>query len=253
MKNRLLGLLATVGLVTGALLLPAQADRVGAAWTDTAAARTTITSSKWATTVCVLWSNEARADAAIFTVKNSAPLGSLGWTTIVNKNGSTALSQLTGCTIVLLAGEAWGPSAVALNLAEQFYAAGGKVLSTGNDSGLSAYPFPAMITTVGPATSLPHGGNYRYAPGANVLSPVFPTWTPSPVTTSDGAGNPVLTYPSGVQCVAVSRGATNWCAALARSNAKKGRWVHLHTLIGSLAQPGDLPLTDAAISWLTTA
>lgn len=220
------------------------------AWTDTAKTRTTLTSSKWVTKVCVLWSREDQAAGNIFTLTNSAPLGSLGWTSIVDKSTATTTAELSECHLAILAGEAWSASAESFALAEQYYAQGGKVISTGNDTGTTRNPFPQMITAVGEPTQLFLGGNVRNATGANALTPKFPAWETSPADRSDSTGNPIMAYPAGVQCIANVSGQPTWCAAVARTNANKGRWVHLHTMIGSLNLPGDLPMTDAAITWL---
>lgn len=238
-------------LLAGVIFKVKDSETASAAFTDTAKATTTITSSKWVTTVCVLWSSKDETNRRVFTIGRPAPLGSLGWTSILDKTTATTTSQLSECHLVLLAGEAWSASAAALTLAEAYYAEGGKVISTGNDTGTKLSPFPAMITTVGDSSELPFGGNIRRAAGADAISPKLPTWTPGPTNGADITGNPILAYPSGVQCVATVSGQSDWCAAVARTNAKNGRWIHLHTLIGSMEIPGDIPMTDAAITWLT--
>ncbi|MEN0072063.1 MAG: hypothetical protein AAGC63_13855, partial [Propionicimonas sp.] len=75
----------------GAQLAPLQ--QTGAQFKDSTAAQMVVTSSRYGTEICVIWSNEARADA-VFTMASRAQLGNQGWTNFVDKRAVTSATQL---------------------------------------------------------------------------------------------------------------------------------------------------------------
>ncbi len=245
----------TTVAAAGALLLTAgmvPAAVTGAAYSDKAAAQLAVQSSHWATSICVIWSNETRADK-VFTIASHAPLGQQGWTNVVDKTAATTPGQLAGCSVVMIAGEAWGVQPAARDLALAWFNAGGKVLSTGNDTGVSAYPLPSLIATVSePVVDVPYGGNIPASAAARAgVSPAFPSWTPGAPGTYelDNAGRYITAVAAGAVCVGTVPGHPEACAAIARTNGS-GRWVHLHTKVGSVDAPGDVPMANAALTWL---
>ncbi|GIG27304.1 hypothetical protein Cde04nite_35480 [Cellulomonas denverensis] len=224
-----------------------------AAFTDTASAQFQVRGAHWATSVCVIQSNEARPDA-VFTIGASAPLGQVGWTTILNKTAATTPAQLAGCDVVMIAGEAWGVKPASRDLALAWMASGGSVLSTGNDTGVSNYPLPELIGATGEAFPLyPYGGSVPTSAAARqAISPAYPSWTPGAAGTYelDTGARPITAVAAGAVCVGTVAGHAEFCAAVARTNSAGGRWVHLHTKIGSLQMRGDVPAADAALAWL---
>ncbi|NTW39383.1 MAG: hypothetical protein HGA44_05765 [Cellulomonadaceae bacterium] len=243
---------AVAGLAVAATLMTGAASTT-AMFADSAQAELAVKATRWATSICVIWSNEARSDQ-VFTIVSNAPLGHEGWTNIVDKTAATSVSQLTGCDVVFIAGEAWWVEPGPHDLAVAWFTAGGRVLSTGNDT--SAALLPELIGARGSVvTDLPMGGS---VPGTAAqraaLSPIYPTWTPGATGTYqlDGSATPVTVAAAGAACVGTVKGHTEWCAAIARTNTAGGRWVHLHTKIGSLTAPGDVPAANAALTWLVT-
>ncbi len=248
-RNRLAAL-GIAALLAGGLIAPATTS---AEFVDASAAQVAVKASRWATSICVIWSNEARADA-VFTIASNAPLGRQGWTNIVNKTAATSTAQLAGCDVVMIAGEAWGVTAASRSLALAWFNAGGSVLSTGNDTGHPNYPLPELIAATGTsAADYPYGGSVPASAAArSSVVPAFPTWTPGAASTYtlDASSAPVTAVAAGTTCVGTVAGHPTWCAAIAKTNATGGRWVHLHTKIGSLGQPGEIPGADAALAWL---
>lgn len=243
----------TLVLLVGVGAQVAPVTQTDATFKDSTAAQMMVQSTRWATSICVIWSNEPRADI-VFTIASNAPLGRQGWTNIVDKTAATSTTQLQGCNVVMIAGEAWGVNAASRTLAMSWFNAGGSVLSTGNDSGHPVYPLPELIASTGNSVAnYPYGGSVPASAGArSSVVPAFPSWTPgAPSTyTLDASSSPVTAVAAGSTCVGTVAGNAGWCAAIAKTNGNGGRWVHLHTKIGSLQQPGEVPGADAALAWL---
>lgn len=248
-RNRLASL-GVAALLAGGLVAPATTS---AEFVDASAAQVAVKASRWATSICVIWSNEPRSEI-VFTIASNAPLGRQGWTNIVNKTAATSTAQLAGCDVVMIAGEAWGVNAASRSLAMAWFNAGGSVLSTGNDTGHPTYPLPELIAATGPTTAnYPYGGSVPASAAVrSSVVPAFPTWTPGAASTYtfDAESAPVTAVAAGATCVGAVAGHPTWCAAITKTNGAGGRWVHLHTKIGSLSQPGEVPGADAALAWL---
>lgn len=239
--------------VLGAALAVAglTATTTSAAFTDATAAEMVVQSSRWATSVCVIQSPETRPDIA-YTLTSSGLLRGRGWTTVLDKRAASTAADLAGCDVVMIAGESWTISAASRALAEEWTAAGGSVLSTGNDTG--AATLPSFIGSQGDLRAdYPFGGSVPASAAVRgSLSPQFPSWTPGPLGTwtVDSTGRPITSVAAGALCVATVAGHPDWCAAIVRTTPAGGRWVHLHTKIGSPSSPGDAPGADAALAWL---
>lgn len=248
-RNRL-GALGIAALLAAGLVTPAATS---AEFVDASAAQVAVKASRWATSICVIWSNEVRSEI-VFTIASNAPLGREGWTNIVDKTTATSTAQLAGCDVVMIAGEAWGVTAASRSLALAWFNAGGSVLSTGNDTGHQVYPLPELIAATGATVAdYPYGGSVPASAAVrSSVVPAFPTWTPGPASsyTLDASSAPVTAVAAGSTCVGTVAGNPAWCAAIAKTNSSGGRWVHLHTKIGSLGQPGEVPGADAALAWL---
>jgi hypothetical protein len=252
-RTRLAALGASALLACG-LVAPAATS---AEFIDASAAQIKVQGARWATNICVIWSNEARSDA-VFTIDSPDLIAKRGWTTVLDARGATTVQQLKAmnCSVVMIAGEAWGvtPAARTLALAWFNQEHGGSVLSTGNDTGHANYPLPELIASIGAqAADYPYGGAVPASAAERArLSPAFPTWTPGAPSTYelDNASQPVTAVAAGAVGVGTVAGHPQWFAAVAKTNAQGGRWVHLHTKIGSPQQRGDAPLADAALAWL---
>lgn len=246
-------LVAAGAALVAAVTLAAGGVPTAASFTDATAAQLAVRSSRWATAICVIQSNEARPDV-VFTIASHAPLGNEGWTNVVDKTAATTTAQLAGCDVVMIAGEAWGVKPASRDLALAWMAAGGSVLSTGNDTGKDTYPLPEFIGTIGdPVPDYGYGGSAPASESARTsVSPAYPSWAPGAEGTYqiDSSARPVTTIAPGAVCVGTVAHHPEWCMAIARTNAAGGRWVHLHTKVGSLDAPGDVPAADAALAWL---
>ncbi|MDQ7993798.1 MAG: hypothetical protein REI45_14095, partial [Propionicimonas sp.] len=234
----------------GARVAPARSTE--ATFRDSTAVQVAVASSRYGTEICVIQSREARSDIA-FTIASNAPLGDRGWTNIVDKTAATATADLEGCDVVMIAGEAWGVQTASRDLALAWARAGGSVLSTGNDSRPTT--LPELIGSDGETVAdvYPFGGSVPADPSVrSALVPAYPMWTPSAAGTYtiDTSARPILSAAAGAVCVGSAAGYPEWCAALARTWTSGGRWVHLHTKIGSLESPGEVPGADAALAWL---
>lgn len=250
---RTAALATTVMLATGTLT-PAV---TGAAWTDSAQTQSTVAAAHWASRLCVIQSEENRPEVGVFSIGSSASLGNEGWVGIVDARSATTLAQLRAfdCSVVVIAGEAWGVKPERRDLATAWFNAGGSVMTTGNDTGFPTYPMPLLIESVGTAVAdYPYGGSVPAS--SEVLasvSPAYPTWVPGTEYALDPNGGPVTKPAAGATCVATVAGHPEWCAAIVRTDPKSGgRWVHLHTLIGSRELPGEVPGANAALQWLST-
>lgn len=249
-------LLATVLLaVLGTLLGGLVTTPTSATFRDSTGAKLSVQSSRFATYVCVIWSNEARADV-VFSLTSRAQLGNQGWSEFVDKRSATTVGELAGCDVVMIAGEAWGVTAPSRQLALDWFNHNGSVLSTGNDTGHPTYPLPELIgATGGTVANYPYGGSVpASAATLAAVVPAFPAWTPGALGTFDydATSAPVTLVAEGARCVGTVAGHPEWCAVIARTNGTGGRWVHMHTKIGSGApgQQGDVPGADAALAWL---
>ncbi|GIG27305.1 MULTISPECIES: hypothetical protein [Cellulomonas] len=222
-----------------------------AAFTDSATVQLEVRGAHWATSVCVIQSPETRPDIA-YTLTSSDLLRDRGWTTVLDKRAASTAADLAGCDVVMIAGESWTISAASRALAEDWTAAGGSVLSTGNDTG--AATLPNFIGSQGDLRAdYPFGGSVPASASVRgSLSPQFPSWTPGPLGTwtVDTTGRPITSVAAGALCVATVAGHPDWCAAIVRTTPAGGRWVHLHSKIGSPSSPGDAPGADAALAWL---
>ncbi|NTW39382.1 MAG: hypothetical protein HGA44_05760 [Cellulomonadaceae bacterium] len=244
--------LAVAGLA-GIVALTSGASTTGATWRDIAAAQMVVTSTRWATDICVIQSVED-VDG-VFALRDHAPMSERGWTSVVDKRTATSTADLAGCGVLMIAGELWGPSSSARALARAWFAQGGSVLSTGNDAGQASYPYPEMIAEVKAGDTVahfPYGGSVPAALETRAqLDPAFPSWTPAPGFAFDEIGAwPVTQVADDAVCVGSVTGHPQWCAAIAKTNTAGGRWVHLHTKVGTNTSPGDAPAADAALAWL---
>lgn len=235
---------------------PLQTTR--AEFRDATAAQMKVESTRYGTNICVIWSNEDRPDA-VFTMARPDQISDRGWTTVVDARSATTVKQLNdlGCSVVMIAGEAWGVQPASRTLALAWFNqqnGGGSVLSTGNDTGVSTYPLPELIGQIGTAfANYPFGGSIPASAAVRgSVVPAFPTWTPGAAGTYelDNSSRPVTAVASGATCVGTVVGHPTWCAAIAKTNSQGGRWVHLHTKIGSPELAGDAPGADAALAWL---
>ncbi|MDQ7993799.1 MAG: hypothetical protein REI45_14100, partial [Propionicimonas sp.] len=158
--------------------------------------------------------------------------------------------------VVMVAGEAWGVPPASRTIALAWFNSGGSVLSTGNDTGHSNYPLPELIAAIGTrATNYPYGGSVPASAAVrSSVVPAVPVWTPGAASTYslDESSQPVTAVAAGATCVGTVVGNPGWCAAIAKTNGVGGRWVHMHTKIGSgvPGQQGDVPGADAALAWL---
>lgn len=227
-----------------------------AAWTDRVAAATVIGATNWTTKaeaqICITGSDESRPDE-VFTYKGSAPLGNQGWGEIVDKNNATTTAEFAGCAVMLFAGENLGVTANKYPLLMEWYRAGGKVMTTGNDAGGNSvsgvFLMPDILVGGAPRyANIPYGGAIRADAQADSVVPAFPRWTPGTNPAMDTYATTLLPA-AGSVCVATTR-TDGTCAALIQKNAAGGRWAHIHTKIGSLKAPGDYELADAALAWL---
>lgn len=232
--------------------LSVTARTTSATFNDATAAQMVVTSSRWATSVCVIQSREDRPEIS-YTITSNGALRGKGWTNVQDKRAATSTADLAGCDVVMIAGESWGVSAAARDLAQAWTNAGGSVLSTGNDSGAAEMPTFIAVQTDPLRGPYPYGGSVPASAAVRAsLSPAFPTWTPgAPGTwTYDTDARAITAVAPGATCVATVSGHPEWCAAIARTTAQGGRWVHLHSKIGAPTDLGDVPGADAALAWL---
>jgi hypothetical protein len=243
----LLVVLAAV-LAVGSL----SARTTSATFNDATAAQMVVTSSRWATSVCVIQSREDRPENS-YTIASNGALRSKGWTNVLDKRTATSTADLAGCDVVMIAAESWSISTTARDLAQAWANAGGSVLSTGNDSGAADMPSFIASQSEPLRGAYPYGGSVPASAAVrSSLSPAFPTWTPgAPGTwTYDTDARAITAVAPGATCVATVTGHPEWCAAIARTTSKGGRWVHMHTKIGAPTDLGDVPGADAALAWL---
>lgn len=174
-----------------------------------------------------------------------------GWAAYTDKTSATTLAELEGCDVVYLPGEAWHPDEEPAALARQFYDQGGRVLSTGNDTRPDRLPHLIAagieVQTLAPQT----GGVPVPLAERQRLTPTFPAWTPGSGGWQDDR-RAITALAPGAVCVAHVTAAGNDCKVIAQTNVASGRWVHIHARIGGKdGTPGEEPVGDAALRWLT--
>ena len=202
--------------------------------------------------ICITGSDESRPDE-VFTYVGKAPLANQGWGTLVDKNNATTMDEFAGCAVMLFAGENLGVSAERYPLLMEWYNSGGRVLTTGNDAGGDSihgvWLMPDILVSSGVVgANIPYAGATREDAMADFINPRFPKWTPSTNPALDSYAT-ILQPVNGSACVAIMRN-LGTCGALVQQNGSGGRWAHIHTKIGSITQPGDHALADAALAWL---
>lgn len=249
-RQRTLRWAATAAVVAAAASIAPAATT--ARFEDASAAQIAVQSSRWATSVCVIQSREDRPEIS-YTIASNDALRGKGWTNVLDKRAATTTADLAGCDVVMIAGESWGVSTASRDLAQAWTNEGGSVLSTGNDSG--GVELPTFIAVQGEPLreAYPYGGSVPASAQVRAsLTPAFPTWTPGAAGTwtYDTDARPITAVAPGATCVATVSGHPEWCAAMARTTTKGGRWVHMHTKIGAPTSLGDVPGADAALAWL---
>lgn len=223
------------------------------AFHDQAQANVEIQTATWPTSACVL--GAVKTSNSQFTISShtagSAPFATSTWVSIVDKGTVTDVAGFAGCSLLLTPAEEGGVSAVSYALLLAWFNAGGRVLTTGDDSGSGVFLMPDMLESDGVLRKdRPSGGSVRL-PAADTMVPVFPAWTPGAYGMTVTNATTVTPAP-GATCVARVGTDATLCAAIAKTNAAGGKWIHVHGKIGRKAVVGDYPLVDAAVLWLVS-
>lgn len=241
------GFVAVVFLTLGLI------DGTGASFTNDA---TVTFATKAIRDVCVI-DNTSGGSVPTFALATPTTLnfGATTWTAkYVDATSATVESlQTRGCDVVAVLDELKGSTGAAWAVAQAWWAAGGRVLTTGNDASTAQVPFISP-TTDAVGCALPTGGAVPAAAAVrSAVTPTFPSWSASSTWSFDGCGQGMAigSVAGGATCVGLMPGHPTWCAVVAATGPLGGRWVHMATLIGSPASPADSGAASSALGWLS--